>query len=158
MRARPRHHLGLHWNRSGDDESGVDDRRQHRLPTRRDRIVITVVVRLLVCVIDRDRKFGRCRVVNVFERDEHVALEENPRGIPSALSSRRRDQFRLLRRAHLQHQLRVNAFERASHPHIKKIREIGISDVVVVRRIGRYHYIGDREVGSGVVLSSVAVV
>ena len=77
---------------------------------------------------------------NIFQGLKHSVLEKIfRRGFVSVEARGLRDKFFVLCKRHAPEKLRINIFQRATQPHIKKFREIRVTDVVVIRRVTRNH-------------------
>ena len=112
---------------------------------------LALALGLLEGVVDRDRK-GRMRLLSETMHRLCHAVEEKCLGLLlAAVAIRRGDQFLGLRHGERSEKFRKDGPQRTAQPDIEEIRQVGVANVVVVRRIG-----GD-ELCSEITLSDVCV-
>ena len=96
-----------------------------------------VALRLLEGVVDGDRK-GRVRLLGeAVHRLRHAVEEECFRLLLAAMAVRRGDQLLGLGHGERGEEIGEDRLQRAAQPDVEEVREVSVTDVVVVGRIGR---------------------
>lgn len=94
----------------------------------------------LGCCLSSKIIFGAGNVVDIAQDSQHAVLEEIFCGrLVAVEAGGLGNKFVVLAEGHSPEKSRVNIFQRTPQPHIKKFRQVGVTDFVVIRRVGRHH-------------------
>ena len=126
--------FGAHGPGAVDGETGTQHGGDEGFPAGGSGAV-AAGVGLLEGVVDRDRERTMRLFGDVVHGRGHAIEEELLRAFLAAVAIRRGDQLFSLGHGDGGEQRREGAAQRAAQPDIEEIRQVGIADVVVVRRI-----------------------
>ena len=126
--------LGAHGPGGGDAPAGADHALEDRGPAR-GCPSIDAGLRLLEGVVDRHRVVRVGAPTGVGEDGAEAVLEEVPRPVPAAVTVLVGDQLLGLGDEHGGEEGGVDVLEGASQPDVEEVGEVGVADIVVVRRI-----------------------
>ena len=130
---------------AGNGEAGMDHCVEEGVPTGASDAVRAHRSRLLKRVVDRDRK-GRMRMFGEpMHRLRHTVEEECLRLLLAAVTVGRGDQFLGFGHGQCSEEVREDGLQGAAQPDVEEIRQVGVADVVVVRRVGAYDAPGRRD-------------
>ena len=120
---------------AADGEAGFDDGGEEGVPAGVRRAVGAVAFGLLEGVVNGDRK----SVVSLFGKTlhglRHTVEEERLRLLLAAMAVGRRHQFFGLGHGERRKEVGKDRLQRAAQPDIEEVRQVGVADVVVVRRV-----------------------
>ena len=100
-------------------------------------VAVVTGVGLLERVVDGDRVVGQRGLARAREHAPEALLEELLRAVLAVVAVRVGDELLGLRDEHRAQQVGVDAAQRAAQPDVEEVREVGVADVVVVRRVRR---------------------
>src|SRR5262245_32333247 len=129
--------LGTHWPRAGYREAAVEQSCEHGVPASRHDGLISRLG-LLKGIEERQWVPRILRLAHSFECIAKSLFEKllRSRAVPVE-PIRGCDEFLRLRRQQRAEKIGINRVQRPAEPEVEEIREVGVADVVVVRRVCR---------------------
>ena len=137
-------HLGLpfsaHRPCAGNGEPSSNYRVEKSIPTSAEYVpVIILGFGLFEGVVDGDWKSWVCLLGEPVHRLRHAIEEERLGFLFATMAVWSGDKFLGLGHSDRREEIRKYGLQRTPQPNIEEIRQVGIADVVVVRRVGRDH-------------------
>jgi hypothetical protein len=118
-------------------KSRANDCIKKRLPTSASGAGFALALRLFESVVNRNGKSWVRLLGEPAHRARHAFEEERLRLVLAAVSVWRSDQLLALGHCDCCEKFEEDLSQRAPQPYVKEIGKVGVTDIVVVRRIGR---------------------
>ena len=144
--------LGAHRPGAADCEAGADHGIEERLPAGAGGALGALRFGLLESVVDGDRERRMCLLGEAVHGLRHAAQEEGLGLLLAALAIRRGNEFLCFGHGQCGKEVGEDGSQRAPQPDVEEVRQVGVADVVVVRRVrgddlSNAHVLG-RSIGS----------